>query len=224
MNNRPFKRREFVIGALAGITVGTAAGLLLHKSPNTPPDLSGGSVFQTNKAARLTTLSYIAVDHARCSGCGICEAECAMAHGHVLDTWRSRIQPRHFEPALDIISLCASCTDAPCIAACPKEAGALTRDRITGAIILNEEKCIGCRACITACSKDRADVIRMNREGTKALGICDLCAGDPACVKVCPEQCLSVVPANQDGQRFAAKPSDIAFSLSRNIYRSGRLQ
>ena len=222
MNLPHFNRREFVIGALSGIAAGTAAGVLLQKSSSTPPDSPGGSVFQTDKAARLTTPSYIAVDYSRCSGCGICEAECAIAHGNVFDTWHSRIRAQHFEPALAIASLCASCTDAPCMAACPKEAGALTRNHITGAIILSEAKCIGCRACITACAKDRSDVIRMNREGTKAIGICDLCGDDPACVKVCPEQCLSIVPANQDGRRFAAKPYDIAVTLSRNIFRSGR--
>ncbi len=224
MNTRSFKRREFVLGTLAGLTAGTAAGMFLRKSPITPPDSPGGSIFHTDKAARLTTLSYIAVDQARCSGCGICEAECALSHGHAFDIWQSRIQSRHFEPSLDIVSLCASCTDAPCITACPKEAGALTRDRITGAIILNEAKCIGCRACVTACSKDRAGIIRMNRAGTKALGICDLCGGDPACIKVCPEKCLAVVPANQDGRPFATNPTVIASSLSQNIYRSGRMQ
>ena len=218
MNNTPFKRREFVLGALTGIAAGVAAGVLWQKSSPAPPEPTGGSVFKTDKAARLTTLSYIAVDYAQCSGCGICCSPSANGRRG------SRIQTKHFEPALAIASLCASCSDAPCVAVCPKEAGALTRDRTTGAIILDEAKCVGCQACINACAKDRAAVIRLSRNGAKALGICDLCGGDPACVKVCPEQCLSVVPANQDGRRFAAKPADIAESLSRNIFRSGRPQ
>ena len=221
MTGKPFNRRDFVIGSLAGIAVGATAGALLRKSSPTPPESPGGAVFQTDRAARITTFSYIAVDHARCSGCGICEAECSIVHGSSFDPWRSRIQPKPFEPALDIVNICVSCSDAPCVAACPKEADALTRDRITGAIILNEAKCIGCRACVAACAKDRTEVVRMSRDGSKALGICDLCSGDPACVKVCPEQCLSIVPANQDGRRFAAKPDAIAKNLARNIFRSG---
>jgi len=223
MSRLIFSRRDFVIGAV----VGTAAGAgimaaLLRKSASPPSDSSGGSVFQTNRAARITTLSYIAVDHARCTGCGTCEAECALLRENTFDAWRSRIRIHHFEPSLDIAAICSSCSDAPCVAACPKEAGALTRDPLTGAIILNEVKCIGCRACLRACAKDRSDVIRMSRDEKKALGICDLCGGDPACVKACPEQCLSLVPANQDGRTLAAKPGDIARSLSRSIYRSGR--
>ena len=222
MSRFTFSRRDFVIGAVAGTAAGAGImGALLRKH-SSPSGSSGGSAFNTDKAGRITTLSYIAVDNARCTGCKTCEAECAILREKTFDTWRSRIRVHHFEPSLDIASLCAGCGDAPCVAVCPKEANALTRDLITGAVILNEEKCIGCRACLIACAKDRSDVIRMTRDGKKALGICDLCGGDPACVKACPEQCLSLVPANQDGRNLAAKPGDIARNLSRSVYRSGR--
>jgi len=223
MSRLKFSRRDFVIGALAGSVTGAGiTGALLRKSVSNPSDLSGGSIFHTDRAARITTLSYIAVDNARCTGCGICEAECTLWREKTFDTWGSRIRIRHYEPALDIASICASCNDAPCIAACPKEAGALSRDPLTGAILLSNSKCIGCGACLKVCAKDRSDVIRMSRDGKKAVGICDLCGGDPACVKVCPEQCLSLVPANQNGLHFAASPEKIARSLYHGIYRSGR--
>lgn len=195
---------------------------LLRKSPSSPPSTKGGSVFHTDRAARITTLSYIAVDHARCTGCRICETECALFHEKSFDIGRSRIRAHHFEPSLDIAALCAGCTDAPCIAACPKDVVALTRDAITGAILISESKCTGCRACLNACAIDRSDVIRMSRDGSKAIGICDLCGGDPVCVKACPEQCLSLVPANQDGRSLAGSPATLARSVSRSVYRSGR--
>lgn len=223
MSRLKFSRRDFVIGALVGSVTGAGImGALLRKSVSNPSDLSGGSIFHTDRAARITTLSYIAVDNARCTGCGICESECSLRYGKTFDTWNSRIRVRHFEPSLDIASVCAICSDAPCVAVCPKEAGALSRDQLTGAILLNNSKCIGCGACLKVCAKDRSDVIRMSRDGKKAVGICDLCGGDPACVKVCPEQCLTLVPANQNGLHFAANPEKIARSLSHGIYRSGR--
>lgn len=223
MKRLSFSRRDFVIGALVGTAAGAGImGALLRKSAPNPSGLSGGSVFHTDRAARITTLSYIAVDNARCTGCGTCEAECSLWREKTFDTWGSRIRVQHLEPSIDIASICASCSDALCVAACPKEARALTRDRLTGAILLNQDKCIGCGACLKVCAKDRSDVIRMSRDGKKAVGICDLCGGDPACVKVCPEQCLSLVPANQDGRNLAGKPVNIARSLYRNIYRSGR--
>ena len=218
-----FSRRDFVLGTLAGATAGAGVmAVLLRKSPSTPPLDQGGSVFHTDHAARITTPSYIAVDYARCTGCRTCETECALSHEKTFDITRSRIRVYHFEPSLDIASLCAGCNDAPCLEACPKDVVAITRDSLTGAILLSEAKCIGCRACLNACAKDRSDVIRMSRDGSKALGICDLCGGDPACVKACPEQCLSIVPTNQDGRSLAAKPTDISRSLSRSIFRSGR--
>ena len=221
MTRVSFSRRSFVSGVLTGAVAGAGiAAALLRK--NTAPKDPSSAVFQTDRAARITTTSFIAADQARCSGCKICEAECALVRERSMDFGRSRITARRFEPSVDVVSLCTGCSDAPCVAVCPKEAGALTRDRLTGAVLLNETKCIGCQACLDACAKDRSAVIRMSRDGKKARGICDLCGGDPACVKVCPEQCLSIVPANMDGKELAVKPAAIALSLARNLYRSGR--
>jgi len=223
MNRSPFSRRDFILGAAIGSVAG--AGILtalLRKKNNSASISTSASVFHTDRAARITTPSFIAVDYARCSGCRICEAECCLSREKSFDLWHSRIRLHRFEPPIDIASVCAGCADAPCIAACPREVGALSRDSLTGAVILNEAKCIGCQACLNACAKDRSEIIRMSRDGKKALGICDLCGGDPACVKVCPEQCLSIVPANIDGKLFAAKPAAIARSLSRSIYRLRR--
>ena len=223
MSRFSFSRRDFVVGAIAGTAAGaTIVAAVLRKKTNPDTASVGNSVFKTDRAARITTPSFIAVDYARCSGCRICEAECALVREHSFDLWRSRIKAHRFEPQLDIVSLCAGCADAPCVSVCPKDVVALTRDPQTGAILLNESKCIGCQACIHACSKDRTAVIRMSRDGKKALGLCDLCGGDPACVKVCPEQCLSIVPANVDGKVLAANPTEIARSLSLSVYRAGR--
>lgn len=223
MNHLRFSRRDFVLGAIAGTAVGSGIVIALLKKKSSPNVASSSSaVFHTDRAGRITTPSFIAVDQARCSGCRICEAECALVRENSFDYWHSRIRVYHFEPQLNIVSLCAGCADAPCVSVCPKEAAALSRDSRTGAILLNESKCIGCQACLNACAKDRSGVIRMSRDGKKAIGLCDLCGDDPACVKACPEQCLSIVPANVDGKNFAAVPIIIAGQLSRSIYRSGR--
>jgi Fe-S-cluster-containing hydrogenase component 2 len=223
MSRFSFSRRDFVVGAIAGTAAGaTIVAALLRKKTNPDTASAGNAVFKTDRASRITTPSFIAIDHARCSGCRVCEAECALVREHSFDLGRSRIKAHRFEPQLDVIALCAGCADAPCVSVCPKEVVALTRDTQTGAVLLNESKCIGCQACIKACAKDRTAVIRLSRDGKKAIGLCDLCGGDPACVKVCPERCLSVVPANVDGKILAANPSEIARSLSQSVYRVGR--
>jgi len=53
-------------------------------------------------------------------------------------------------------------------------------DELTGAVVIDEQKCIGCKACVTACP---FGAILLTPEGT--LIKCDLCKGDPKCVKYC---------------------------------------
>ena len=223
MNRLIFSRRDFVWGAVAGTAAGAGIVAALNKRKPSPDVASeSASVFHTDRAGRITTPSFITVDQTRCSGCRICEAECVLFRDRSFDFWRSRVRVHRFEPSLDIVSICAGCADAPCVSVCPPEAAAMSRDARTGAILLNENKCIGCQACIKACAKDRSSVIRISRDGKKAVGLCDLCGGDPACVKACPEQCLTIAPANIDGKMMAASPSSIAGQVSRSVYRSGR--
>ena len=218
---RPISRRDFVIGALGGLSAGSLLAGILLRSGKTPLSPASNQVFVTAAAARITTPSYIAIDYAKCTGCRICEIECVLFHEKTTDLTKSRIKIYSFPNRLDVASLCASCGDAPCIKACPPEASALSRNNMTGAVILNEEKCIACWACVDACSKDRSAVIRKNRDAKKVVGICDLCSGDPVCVKACPESCLTLVPVHQDGRYFALKPATVAASLRRNLFKAG---
>lgn len=214
-------RRDFVLGLATGAAAAGLPQFISGIQKKDPPASTGGSVFHTDRAARITTPSYIVVDYQRCTGCGICEAACVLRHEKIFDLELSRIRLYRFEPAIAVASVCTSCSDAPCISACPPEASAISRDTMTGAVLLNEKKCIGCRACVSACDKDRSGIIRMNPDTAKAVGICDLCGGDPVCVKKCPENCLAVVPYHQDGRSFAKKPVEIYESLLRSTFRSG---
>jgi len=211
-----FTRREFVIGAVAGAAVGAAVtGVSMKGSPATAPAKPGGPT-----AKPIKVPSYIAVDYAKCTGCRNCEVECALYHDKKLDLTRSRIKVYYFNPPVDVPSLCAKCGDSPCIKACPEKVGAMSKDKATGAVLVDEKKCIACWACIEPCAKDRAGVIRKSKDEKVIVGICDLCGGDPNCVKACPEGALSIVPVYQDGKYFAAKPADIARAVAKNLYKA----
>lgn len=54
-------------------------------------------------------------------------------------------------------------------------------DQRTGAIVIDEEKCIRCLACLEACP---FEAIQVSPSGEMLK--CDLCGGDPVCVKYCP--------------------------------------
>lgn len=83
---------------------------------------------------------------------------------------------------------CMHCADAGCMTICPS--GALFRTE-QGAVAFDQDKCIGCKLCVTACP---FDVPRYNEEGKVTK--CHLCYDrigaemHPACVKTCPTGAL----------------------------------
>jgi Fe-S-cluster-containing dehydrogenase component len=91
-------------------------------------------------------------------------------------------------------SVCTQCQEADCMAACPEEA--LSRDQRTGAVVVDEGRCIGCMLCREACPWQ---VPKLHPERKVALK-CDLCgerAEGPLCVQMCPlsGQALRYEPA-----------------------------
>ena len=82
--------------------------------------------------------------------------------------------------------VCHQCPDAPCYFACPESA--IEIEGTLGAVLINEEKCTGCRLCGEACP---FNVIRFREDTSKAFK-CDLCQGDPECVKWCPMNALGI--------------------------------
>ena len=79
--------------------------------------------------------------------------------------------------------------------ACPVEA--ITLDESTGAKIVSEERCVGCKVCTIACPFGTINYDFDSGKVTK----CDLCGGDPACVKVCPQDAIHFVDVNATGQQ-----------------------
>lgn len=122
-----------------------------------------------------------------CSGCRICQMICSITHEGVIDIERSRILVTSdpFRGSSTII-VCSQCHDAPCYFACPESA--IEFDRTNGAVIIDEDRCNGCRSCVKACP---FNAILFSDEDHKAYK-CDLCGGDPECVKWCPMNSLGI--------------------------------
>lgn len=143
-------------------------------------------------------------DTNRCTGCAACQLACSIENQLEPDcSWRaiSTFNARR-EPDIPLFHLsmaCNHCADPACMTACP--ALAYSKDLDTGAVLLDENKCIGCGYCAWACPYDapRYDADR------GVMTKCTFCnhrlqdGRTPACAALCPTGALSVawLPAKE---------------------------
>ena len=99
----------------------------------------------------------LVIDLDRCIGCHACEVACKQENGVPLGVYYNKvlsIGPLGKFPDIKqyfLPSVCQVCKDAPCLKVCPTGATYRTED---GQILVNKEKCIGCKMCANACPYD----------------------------------------------------------------------
>lgn len=132
-----------------------------------------------------------------CMGCGLCEVHCTVQHSKSKDITKahrredprpqSRIRLEERKP-LTFPVQCRHCNEPLCAYSCLT--GALQRDRGTGVVKLDQDRCIGCGTCVMVCPYGAVWLKQWNRH--KAAFKCDLCPGreTPACVENCPNLAL----------------------------------
>lgn len=125
-------------------------------------------------------MKKLVIESEKCSGCRYCELVCVFNKEKTIYPSVSRINIFYdWDNGLSTPVVCFHCEDAPCIKVCLS--GALVRNEY-GAVVVEKEKCIGCRLCVIACPFGN---IQYSTEKCEILK-CDLCNGDPVCVKFCP--------------------------------------
>jgi len=134
----------------------------------------------------------------KCLACKSCEIACAVVHsksGVLEEAVAESPRPQRMvtvEAAGEfaVPLQCRHCEDAPCISVCPT--AAIHREEVDGPVLIEQDKCIGCKYCLVVCP---FGVIELSRDG-KAMVKCDLCyerakTGQiPACVEACPTKAL----------------------------------
>lgn len=123
-----------------------------------------------------------------CSGCRICEIVCSLARTGTVNRYRARLKVVRHPDGTFFPVICRHCKAPPCLEACPVP-GAMYVDNQTGAVVVAEDKCIVCLACVDACP---FGAIQVSPE--KELLKCDLCGGKPVCVKYCPPRPENSLP------------------------------
>jgi dimethyl sulfoxide reductase iron-sulfur subunit len=148
-------RRTFLGRAAAGVTAGVVAGPLGALSARAD-DALGSDTARVRQWAML-------IDLRRCDGCvglGLppqCTQACIWSRYvpegqqwlQVFEQPLSHLPgaPRQFMP-----QVCAQCENAPCVNVCPVGATFHTSE---GTVLIDQERCIGCRLCMAACPYDR---------------------------------------------------------------------
>ena len=129
----------------------------------------------------------------RCSGCDSCVVHCKYENGLTLgEYWNhvTAVGPTGDFPDVEMYWLpvfCQQCENPACVSVCPT--GASYRDPETNVVLVDKDKCIGCRYCMFGCPYG----VRHFNETEGVVEKCTLCsqltaAGDdvPACVHNCP--------------------------------------
>lgn len=137
---------------------------------------------------KITKAKYvIRVRDDICSGCLACVAACSTRAVGYASPSSSRVHIDLDPFGKNRIKICRQCPNAPCVRACPQ--GAITRSN-EGVLIIDYNKCDGCRKCIEVCPFDAIFYDRLQKKVVK----CDLCSGAlPACVDACPTSALSLI-------------------------------
>jgi len=131
-----------------------------------------------------------------CVGCHACVIACANENGlSPGQFWRQIVSFNPLRvPDLPVYHLslaCNHCLDAPCVKGCP--ASAIERQHQTAAVLIDKDKCIGCRYCSWVCPYDAP---QFNGQ-SGVMEKCTFCnhrlleGYKPACTSMCPTGALS---------------------------------
>lgn len=152
-------------------------------------------------------------DQSRCYGCQACATACKDWNGiapgpekwMTVYEWETGAFPR---PRIHTLAFsCAHCEKPACMAVCPE--GAIFKEDEFGAVLVDCEKCAGCRKCQEACpfgSPKYASDAKGEKMNKCTMCIDKLVAGElPQCVMSCPLRAFDFGPMDE----LVAKYGDV---------------
>ena len=152
----------------------------------------------------------------KCTGCHSCEMACSMVHEGECNFDLSRIgimKTNGGGTNENIPVVCQQCHDPICADVCVM--GAIRRDEDTGALLVKENLCVGCKTCVIACPL--GGVLYHHIKGCAMK--CDLCGGDPECVKSCLYGALEYLPMDEWGRQQRLRGAENLGRIFEVVYR-----
>lgn len=147
-------RRDFIKGAT---TAGAGFGLALLFNQLEPAKAE--SIITTGQTGLSSKQYVFVIDLDKCDGCKKCTEGCDVEM-HVPPSW-GQLDYEGKQPWIQVFDLgggvfmpvpCQNCQDAPCAKVCPVNATFYSEDHI---VLIDHDRCIGCRICIAACPYER---------------------------------------------------------------------
>lgn len=135
--NKPIQRRDFMKLALLGM--GAWAGAHVGK----PAEASKAASVRSHRWAMV-------IDQSKCEGCNFCTMACR-AHNDVPPdiSWNKVYEvDQKGDRKVYLTHPCMHCEKAPCVDVCPVGASTYRPD---GIVMMDYDRCIGCRYCQVAC-------------------------------------------------------------------------
>ncbi|ACD94885.1 4Fe-4S dicluster domain-containing protein [Trichlorobacter lovleyi] len=130
------------------------------------------------------------IDQRRCIGCMACIVACKAENNVPPEQFRTRVLEKTEGQFPNLRTelrseLCNHCDNPPCVYNCPTRAS--YKSRLSGLVLLDKKRCVGCKACVAACPYD-ARYIDHNKGFADKCTFCDhrIKEGkEPACVATC---------------------------------------
>ena len=142
-------------------------------------------------------MKRIFIDREKCQGCLGCSVACMAEHN---PAGKSVYELELSDPSNKVLNnilldgkerptpvFCRHCDDPDCVRACMS--GAMTKDRETGRVNYDRDRCASCYMCLMSCP---FGVLKVDLATRQVIQKCDYC-GDrdgPRCVEECPSGAL----------------------------------
>jgi tetrathionate reductase subunit B len=153
-------------------------------------------------------MKVFVIDVGICNGCYSCQIACK--DEHVGNDWTPYAKPQpdtgqfwlrqteHIRGTVPKVKMhyvpmpCMHCDEPPCVPACPIENVIYKRD--DGLVIIDPEKCTGCKACVDACPYNAIFFNESLNIAQKCTGCAHLLDGGewkiPRCADSCPTEAI----------------------------------